>query len=68
LVRLLRYSHRHVSRYAPLAVPCRRTQFRRNLVELLLTVTLIAMQPATSPHLRLLVFYISDLSNYTVSD
>ena len=37
---LLRYIHRHVSRYAPLDVPCRRTQIRRNLVELFLTVTL----------------------------
>ena len=41
LARLLRYFHRHVSRYAPLEVPCRRTQIRRNLVELFLTVTLI---------------------------
>jgi hypothetical protein len=41
LARLLRYIHRHVSRYAPLDVPCRRTQIRRNLVELFLTVTLI---------------------------
>ncbi len=40
LTRLLRYIHRHVSRYAPLDVPCRRTQIRRNLVELFLTVTL----------------------------
>ena len=40
LARLLRYIHRHVSRYAPLDVPCRRTQSRRNLVELFLTVTL----------------------------
>jgi hypothetical protein len=40
LARLLRYIHRHVSRYAPLDVPCRRTQIRRNLVELFLTVTL----------------------------
>jgi hypothetical protein len=41
LARLLRYIHRHVSRYAPLDVLCRRTQIRRNLVELFLTVTLI---------------------------
>jgi len=40
LVRLLRYIHRHVSRYVPLDVPCRRTQIRRNLVELFLTVAL----------------------------
>jgi hypothetical protein len=40
LVRLLRYIQRHVSRYAPLNVPCRRTQIRRNLVELFLTATL----------------------------
>jgi hypothetical protein len=40
LVRLLRYIHRHVPRYAPLGVPCRRTQIRRNLVELYFTVTL----------------------------
>ena len=40
LARLLRYIHRHVSRYAPLDVPCRRTQIRRNLVELFLAVTL----------------------------
>jgi hypothetical protein len=38
--RLLRYIHRHVSRYAPVDVPCRRTQIRRNLVELFLAVTL----------------------------
>ena len=50
LARLLRYSHRHVSRYASLAVPCRRTQIRRNLVELFLTVTLTC-------------FYISILKN-----
>jgi hypothetical protein len=37
---LVRYIHRHVSRYAPLDVPCRRTQIRRNLVELFLAVTL----------------------------
>ena len=42
LDRLLRYIHRPVSRYAPLDVPCRRTQVRRNLVELFLTVTLKA--------------------------
>ena len=41
LARLLRYIQRHVSRYAPLDVPCRRTQIRRNLVELFFTVTLI---------------------------
>jgi len=40
LARLLRYIHRHGSRYAPQDVPCRRTQIRRNLVELFLTVTL----------------------------
>jgi len=40
LVRFLRYIHRHVSRYAPADVPCGRTQIRRNLVELCLTVTL----------------------------
>ena len=40
LARLLRYIHRRVSRYAPLDVPCRRTQIQRNLVELFLTVTL----------------------------
>ena len=40
LARLLRYIHRHVSRYAPLDVPCRRTQIRRNLVELFLSATL----------------------------
>jgi len=40
LARLLRYIHRHVSRYAPVDVPCMRTQIRRNLVELFLTVTL----------------------------
>jgi hypothetical protein len=40
LARLLRYIHRHVSRYAPLDVPCRRTQIQRNLVELFPTVTL----------------------------
>ena len=41
LARLLRYIQRHVSGYAPLDVPCRRTQIRRNLVELFFTVTLI---------------------------
>ncbi len=41
LARLLRYIQRHVSRYTPLDVPCRRTQIRRNLVELFFTVTLI---------------------------
>jgi hypothetical protein len=41
LSRLPRYIHRHVSRYAPLNVPCRRAKIRRNLVELFLTVTLI---------------------------
>jgi hypothetical protein len=40
LARLLRYIHRRVSRYAPLDVPCRRTQIRRNLVDLFLAVTL----------------------------
>ena len=40
LARLLRYIQRHVSRYAPLNVPCRRTQIRRNLVDLFLTVIL----------------------------
>jgi len=40
LDRLLRYIHRHVSRYAPLDVPCRRTQIQRNLVELFITMTL----------------------------
>jgi hypothetical protein len=40
LARPLRYIHRHVSRYAPLDVPCRQTQIRRNLVESFLTVTL----------------------------
>jgi hypothetical protein len=40
LVRLLRYIQRHLSRYAPLDVPCRRAQIRRNLVELFLTVNL----------------------------
>ena len=43
LARLLLYIHRHVSRYVPLDVPCRRTQIRRNLVELFLTVILSAL-------------------------
>jgi hypothetical protein len=38
---LVRYIHRHVSRYAPLDVLCRRSQIRRKLVELFLAVTLI---------------------------
>ena len=41
LARLLGYIHRHVFRYVPLDVPCRRAQIRRNLVELFLTATLI---------------------------
>ena len=40
MVRLLRYIHQHVSRYAPVDVPCRQTIIRRNRVELFLTVTL----------------------------
>jgi hypothetical protein len=42
MARLLRYIHRHVSRYALLDVPCWRTQIRRNFVELFLIVTLIS--------------------------
>jgi hypothetical protein len=42
LARLLRYIHRHVSRYASLDVRCRRTQIRRDLVKLFITVTLIS--------------------------
>jgi len=38
--RLLRCVHRNVSRYAPLDVNCRQIQIRRNLEELVLTVTL----------------------------
>jgi hypothetical protein len=40
MVRLLRYIHPHVSRYAQEDVPCRQTIIRRNRVELFLTVTL----------------------------
>jgi hypothetical protein len=43
LARLLRYIHRHVSRYAPLDVPFRRTQTRRNPVALFITVALRGM-------------------------
>jgi len=32
LARLLRYIHRHISRYAPADMPCRRTKIQRNLV------------------------------------
>ena len=42
MARLLRYIHRHVSRYALLDVPCWWTQIQRNLVELFLIVTLIS--------------------------
>ena len=40
MVRLPRYIHPHVSRYAQVDVPCRQTIIRRNRVELFLTVTL----------------------------
>ena len=32
LARLPRYIHQHISRYAPVDVPCRRTKILRNLV------------------------------------
>jgi hypothetical protein len=48
LTRLLCYIQRYVSQYMPLDVPCRRTQIRRNLVELFLTVTLRAHSKITS--------------------
>jgi hypothetical protein len=41
LVRLLRYILRHISRYAPEDVPCRRTKIRRNFVELTFSTGLI---------------------------
>jgi hypothetical protein len=40
MARLLRYIHRHISRYAQVDVPCRQTIIRRNRVELFLAVTL----------------------------
>jgi len=51
LARLLRCIHRHVSRYASLYVPFRRTQIRRNPVELFLTVTLIGLN-SSNQHLQ----------------
>jgi hypothetical protein len=40
MVRLLRYIHPHVSRYAQADVPCRQTAIRRNRVKLFRTVIL----------------------------
>ncbi|MGD8954260.1 MAG: hypothetical protein PVI72_11110, partial [Desulfobacterales bacterium] len=46
---LVRYIHRHASRYAPLDVPFRRTQIRHNLVESFLILTLIPVYSKALP-------------------
>jgi hypothetical protein len=54
LVRLLRYIHRHVSRYAPLDVPYRRAQIRLDIVELFVAVTLTSSGKFDTQYRRVL--------------
>ncbi|MEX1355017.1 MAG: hypothetical protein AB1Z28_10380, partial [Desulfobacterales bacterium] len=56
--------HRHVSRYAPLDVPCRRTIIRRNLVELFLTVTLTTWTSEYNKEYLLNSLAVSGLPNF----
>jgi hypothetical protein len=41
MARLLRYIHPHISRYAPVDAPWRRTHIRRHIVELFVSMTLM---------------------------